>query len=69
MKNFWLGRLRTGKRVKYKGPDSNLKDKSGYVARAVKNQKGQVVWVDVNFEFGDKGTKTLTVEPEYVEVI
>jgi hypothetical protein len=59
MKNHWLNRFRTGKRVRYKGYDNNLKDKQGYVVRV----NGD--WIDVQFEFPDNSmgrTKTLTVE-------
>ena len=79
MRNFWLKRLRIGKRVRYNGPDPYLKDKSGYITWVAKNQYDQVIWIDVNFESlyykrslnsgCTKQVETLTVEPEFVKVI
>lgn len=70
MKNHWLNRFRTGKRVRYKGADGNLKDKHGYVVRARDND----TWVDVQFEFPDPSfgsarTMTLTVEKDNLEIV
>jgi len=68
MKNHWLNRFRTGKRVRYRGPDGNLKDKQGYVVRVDGG------WIDVQFEFpdpkfGSSRTQTLTVEKDNLEII
>lgn len=65
MKNYWLNRFRIGKRVKYKGFDAKLKDKQGYVVRILDE-----TWIDVRFEFVDKGiTQLLTVEKDNLEIV
>lgn len=65
MKNHWLNRFRTGKRVRYKGADNNLSGKVGYIVRV------QGEWVDVQFEFTDKTVRTqiFTVEKDNLEII
>jgi len=65
MKNHWLNRFRTGKRVRYKGADNNLNGKVGYVVRV------QGDWIDVQFEFTDKTVRTqiFTVEKENLEIV
>jgi hypothetical protein len=68
MKNFWLNKFRTGKRVRYKGADGNLKDKVGYVVRVY--QQGD--WVDVQFEFTTSHsayTKVISVEKDNLEIV
>lgn len=65
MKNFWLNKFRTGKRVRYKGQDNTLNGKVGYVVRI------QGDWIDVQFEFPGKmaTVKTISVEKDNLEVI
>lgn len=69
MKNFWLNRFRTGKRVRYKGSDGALKGKEGYVMKVYDGG-----WIDVQFEFpnpqfGSPRTQTLTVEKDNLEIV
>lgn len=65
MKNFWLNKFRTGKRVRYKGADNTLIGKIGYIVRVIDE------WIDVQFEFTDKMARTqiLTVEKDNLEII
>lgn len=66
MKNHWLNKLRTGRRVRYKGVDANLSGKVGYVVRVHQGD-----WVDVQFEFTGIITKTqvVSVEKENLEIV
>lgn len=60
MKNFWLNRkVSPGRKVKYTGPDFQLKGKIGTIYRLVDKN-----WIDVNFGHG-YGTKT--IEKEFIE--
>jgi len=72
MKNYWLNSLRIGCKVKYVGPDKDLKDLYGKVV----DIHGE--WVDVQFDFGYKVNEggfippvnsQLTVEREYLEKV
>ncbi len=67
MKNFWLNKFRTGKRVRYNGADSNLNGKVGYVVRVFQGD-----WVDVQFEFTTSHssyTKVISVEKDNLEIV
>lgn len=65
MKNYWLERLRIGKRVRYKGLDPQLNGKIGYVVKLDDD------WVLVQFEFPGKvaSVKNITVEKDNLEII
>ena len=66
MKNHWLNRFRTGKRVRYKGADNNLSGKVGYIVKV------QGEWVDVQFEFTTSHaahTKIISVEKDNLEIV
>lgn len=67
MKNHWLNKFRTGRRVRYKGVDGNLSGKVGYVVRVHQGD-----WVDVQFEFTmmhSNHTKIISVEKDNLEII
>lgn len=66
MKNYWLGRLKIGKTVKYVGPDPSLSGKTGKIVSIYEG------WIDVDFEFINvkiATRRTVSVEKENLEAI
>jgi len=65
MKNYWLGRFKIGKRVRYKGRDKDLEGKFGYVVSI----NGE--WIDVRFEFSGlfNTTRVVCVEKNNLEIM